>query len=364
MKWSLKIGQVAGIGVYVHWTFFLLLAWIAYVPAAAGADGAAMVQNVGFVLALFACVVLHELGHALTAQRFGVTTRDITLLPIGGVARLERIPEERLQEFWVAVAGPAVNVIIAGLLFVTLHVLGDIARAGEFTIVGGSFLAKLLWVNVALVLFNMLPAFPMDGGRVLRSLLATRMSRVKATHIAASIGQLMAILFGMLGVFSGQWMLLFIAMFVYLGAQGESHAVEMRAMFKGVLVRDAMIKRFQTLTEDDPVEAAVRESSLGLQRDFPVTAGHEIRGILFHQDVVRTSAEGSAHVRVGDIMRRDCLLVEDHEPLDRALDKMQSRGCGMVLVQRGGELVGLLSPEHLGQWVMLHSSHGERPPGA
>jgi Zn-dependent protease len=355
MRWSFKLGQIAGIGVFVHWTFFLLLAWIAYMHMAAGEDISTVLSGVAFVLALFGCVVLHEFGHALTARRFGCSTRDITLLPIGGVARLERIPEVPLQEFWVAVAGPAVNVVIAGVLFALLVVAGRTYQFTGITLVGGSFLAKLMWVNVALVLFNMLPAFPMDGGRVLRALLATQMTRVRATHLAATVGQAMAILFGVAGFMSGNWMLLFIAFFVYVGAQGESQAVEMRSIFKGYRVRDAMIRQFHALSKNDLVADAARESTVSHQKDFPVMDGKEITGLVFYRDVVKALAQGEGHHRVAEVMRRDCLLVGDDEPLDRALDKMHACGCPTLLVERQGELVGILSEEQLGQWLMLHS---------
>jgi CBS domain-containing protein len=296
----------------------------------------------------------------LTARRFGCKTRDITLLPIGGVARLERIPEIPIQEFWVAVAGPAVNVAIAGMLFGVLVLIGQTYQYTGITLVGGSFLAKLMWVNVGLVLFNMLPAFPMDGGRVLRALLATQMTRVKATHAAASVGQVMAILFGIGGFVSGNWMLLFIAFFVYVGAQGEAQAVEMRSIFKGYRVRDAMIRQFRTLNENNLVADAAEESSTSHQKDFPVTDGKRITGLLFHRDVVKALAQGDGNQPVADVMRRDCLLVDDNEPLHRALDKMNACGCPTLLVQRQNELVGMLSEEHLGQWLMLHSSVRQR----
>ena len=356
MRWSLKLGQIAGIGVFVHWTFFLLLAWIAYLHVAAGEDTAMVVRGVAFILALFACVVLHEFGHALTARHFGCKTRDITLLPIGGVARLERIPEVPLQEFWVAVAGPAVNVVIAGILFAVLAGLGQAYQYSGLTLVGGAFLVKLLWVNIALVLFNMLPAFPMDGGRVLRALLATQMTRVKATHIAASVGQFMAILFGIAGFLSGNWMLLFIAFFVYVGAQAEAQAVEMRSIFKGFQVRDAMIREFRTLSENDLVADATRESSTSQQKDFPVVDGTTISGLLLHRDLVNALAQGQGERRVAELVRRDCLVVQDNEPLDGVLDKMSACGCPTLLVQREHELVGILSQEQLGKWLMLHSA--------
>ncbi len=362
MKWSFKLVEVAGIGIFIHWTFLILIGWIIYAHVSAGDKAAVIVEGVSFVLALFACVVLHELGHALTARRFGVRTRDITLLPIGGVARLERIPEVPIQEFLIAIAGPAVNVVIAAGLFGVLVLLGAFSQISQVQVVGGSFLAKLMWVNLILVAFNMLPAFPMDGGRVLRSLLATRMPRVKATHIAASVGQVMAILFALAGLLiPGMLMLLFIALFVYLGAQGESHAAEMREVFRGARVRDAMLQRFLTLQESDPLELATREMAAGRQKDFPVTDGHEITGILLHRDVVKALAEGRAQSHVADVLCNRCPTVQADGPLDRAVDQMQAAGCSALLVESDGELVGLLTSEHLGNWMMLQSAWHERP---
>ena len=363
MRWSLKVAQVAGIGIFVHWTFLFLLAWVVYSYISAGDNLAATLEGVVFVLAIFACVVLHELGHALMGHHFGVKTRDITLLPIGGVARLETIPEIPMQEFWIAVAGPAVNVVIALVLLVVLLVAGDIARARDVTLVGGPFVGRLIAVNVMLVLFNLLPAFPMDGGRVLRALLALRMSRVRATHVAAGVGQLMAILFGIVGMFSGQWMLVFIALFVYLGAQGESHMAEMRALFKGARARDAMLTEFRVLHEDDPIES-VSQGPATPQRSFPVLDGKGPTGFLLYRDVADALARADHRARVGDLMRRDVLVVEDGDPLDRVIDQMQSRATPLAIVERNGELVGLLSQEQIGQWVMHHSSGaGSKGPG-
>ncbi len=189
MKWSLKLGSIDGIGVYLHWTFVLLIGWIFLGSLGAGRTPGEALAGVGFILALFACVLLHEFGHALTAKRYGVSTRDITLLPIGGVARMERIPEQPMQEFWVAVAGPAVNAVIAALLFLILLLLG---RADPMVAIGGipsGFLEQLMWVNLFIGAFNLLPALPMDGGRVLRALLSLRPGRLRATAIAANLGR-------------------------------------------------------------------------------------------------------------------------------------------------------------------------------
>jgi CBS domain-containing protein len=257
--------------------------------------------------------------------------------------------------------------VIAAVLLVFLMIAGELERARNVTLLGGPFLARLMVVNVMLVLFNLLPAFPMDGGRVLRALLAMQMPRVRATHVAASVGQAMAILFGIAGVFTGQWMLLFIAMFVYLGAQAESHMVEMRALFKGVRARDAMITRFRTLRPDESIRSVVEESSVSHQKNFPVVDGKTPLGVVLHRDLIAALSKSNEQVRVGDITRRDVLIVQDSDPLDRVIDEMQSLGQPLALVVRNRELVGLLSEEHIGQWVMLHSSLGKKqsqPPQA
>ncbi len=362
MKWSLKVGQVAGIGIFMHWTFLILLAWVAYANIAAGESTLLVMEGIGFILALFLCVVLHELGHALMARRYGVATRDITLLPIGGLARLERIPEAPWQEFWVAVAGPAVNVAIAAILCVVLLATGQPIRAVNLTLVGAPFLQGLLWVNVVLVLFNLLPAFPMDGGRVLCALLALKMPRVRATHVAADVGQMMAIVFGIAGFLGGNWILMFIALFVYLAAHGESQAVEMRSICKSYRVHDAMVRQFHALSADEPIGTAARDSLNFHQDDFPVMDGDRLYGVLLKRDLVKALASGASGRHVSEFARQDCPIIDEKDPLDRALDKMTAYSCPILLVQGNGQLTGLLSEEHLGQWMMYHSSVHERLP--
>lgn len=223
MKW--KLGVVSGIGIYVHWSFWLLPAWVLFTGSAGSLAGA--LAAIGFVFAIFGCVVLHELGHALMARRFDVGTRDITLYPIGGVARLERIPTRPSQELAIALAGPAVNVVIAGVLLVVLLALGFGSEGVVFSLTPAAFLASLFAVNVALVVFNMLPAFPMDGGRVLRAFLAMWLPYDRATEIAVRVGQAVAIALGVIGLFSSPTLIL-IAVFVFLAAQGELMSVRNR----------------------------------------------------------------------------------------------------------------------------------------
>ena len=355
MKWSIKICQIAGISIYVHWTFLILLAWIVAAHAADSGDMSKAVTGVVFVLAIFGCIVLHELGHALTAKRFGIRTRDITLLPIGGVARLERMPEDPTQELWVALAGPAVNIVIALVLFLCLWPTGGLQALSSVEQLEGSFFAQLMLVNVVLVVFNLLPAFPMDGGRVLRAVLAHRVDYVTATQTAATLGQMMAIFFGVLGFFVN-WFLLFIALFVYLGAEQESHMVQMRAMLGGVSVREAMVTRFRTLASEQPLSDVIDELLSGEQQDFPVVADGRLAGILTRAELLNAVGSGKTNSPVAEVMQADCKTVDELEMLQDVFARMQEQQCSTVPVTRNGELTGIITLENVGEWIMIQTA--------
>lgn len=355
-----RLGSVAGIEIYVHWSFLLLIGWILLSHLMQGHGLGAGIEGVVFILALFGCVVLHELGHALTARHYGVRTRDITLYPIGGVARLERMPERPIEELWVALAGPAVNVVIAALLFGVLWLAGPMPAVGSIHLVGGDFLAKLLSVNVMLAGFNLVPAFPMDGGRVLRALLAMRMDYVRATQVAASAGQGIAILFGFLGLFINPF-LIFIALFVFVGAQQEAYAAQTRSILSGVPVREAMMTRFTTLEADAPLSAAVHELIASGQQDFPIMRDGQLAGLLPRTLLLRGLAHGPGDAPIADVMVDASCSVDETEMLDAAFERMQQAPCPMLPVLRGTELVGLLTPENVSEWMMVQASLHARP---
>lgn len=361
MRWSWKLGTLLGVGIYVHWTFLLLVGWYLFMQLNQGASLPQAAVGIGFLLSVFACVVLHELGHATAARRFGIKTRDITLLPIGGLARLERMPEDPKQELWVAVAGPLVNVVIAALLLPVILLLPGLASEGGIPLLGGgSFLFNLAGVNVFLVIFNLIPAFPMDGGRVLRAVLAwVSGDYVRATQAAATVGQGVAIVFGLLGLMGGYPMLIFIALFVFVGAQEEARMVQMRSAFRGVPVRQAMMTQFRALQPGDSLEVAVQELLAGAQQDFPVVEGGQVVGVLLRADLMKALAEGRRDALVGDVVHRDGTVAEETEMLDGALERMRDNECSSVPVMRGGQIVGMITLENVGELAMIHSALGQ-----
>jgi Zn-dependent protease/CBS domain-containing protein len=356
MRWSWKLGEIAGIGVYIHATFLMLIGWVALSHWVVEHSAAAVVIGVLFILSLFGCVVLHELGHALTARRYGVRTRDITLYPIGGVARLERIPEKPRQELLVALAGPAVNVVIATALWLLLSSFGGFVPFSEIDVSRGPFLERLLLVNLFLAGFNLIPAFPMDGGRVLRALLATRLSYVRATEVAASVGQLMAFLFGFAGLVVGNPFLVFIALFVWLGASGEAAMAQMRSAFSGLPVSRAMLTEFAALAPGDPLSRAVELTLAGSQSDFPVLEEGKPVGVLGQGDLLAGLSKRGPDARVAEFMRPGVEVVDPHEMLDDVFARFQTQETRTLPVVRGGRVVGLLTPENLGEFVRIQAA--------
>ncbi len=354
MTWSFPIGRLLGSELRVHATFFLLLLWIG---AAAWLEGGApaAAENLVFILVLFACVVAHEYGHALMARRYGIATPDITLLPIGGLARLERMPERPGQEIAVALAGPAVNVAIWAVLVLGLGVGSDLGRLAAIEDAGAGFWARVAAVNLFLVLFNMLPAFPMDGGRVFRALLAMRLGRVRATRIAALAGQAMAFVFGFLGLTGGSPVLVLIAIFVFVAAQAESADVAMREAARGVGVRDAMITVYEALPEEATLADAAAALIRTTQHEFPVVDGRgRLAGFLTRQALIAALAEGRRSGPVAPVVRRDIPAVGPSARLERAVEAMARAGAPAVaVVAPDGRLLGYVTPENLGEFMMV-----------
>jgi len=359
MKWSWKFGTFAGITVYVHATFLLLLGWIALSHWMQYQSLLPTLLGVGFILALFLCVLLHEYGHALAARRFGIATKDITLLPIGGLARLERIPDKPDQELRVALAGPAVNVVIAALLGSYLFLTGHFEPLQQMGLTHGAILERIMFANLFLVGFNMIPAFPMDGGRVLRALLAKRMEYASATRMAARIGQGLAFVFGFLGLFTNPF-LVFIAFFVWIGAAQETAMAETKSVLCSVTAKDAMILEFRTLSPRDDLSLAVKLVLSGWQQDFPVVDQGRVVGMLLRADIIANLAGGGeAHASVRDAMRVDFPVASPAESLHSVFTRLHAAEAATVPVVENSRLVGLITLENMTEYMMVHVALSE-----
>lgn len=355
VRWAWKIATVAGIPVYVHSTFVVLIVFLFLSDWFDGRSVTAALGGLFFVIAVFVTIVLHEFGHAFAARRYGITTRDITLLPIGGVARLERMPDVPRQELWVALAGPAVNVVIAlatyavdRVAFATVPLMG--LEPGQ-----GAVLDRFFAVNVWLVVFNLIPAFPMDGGRALRALLAERFDYARATDIAATLGQGLALLLGFFGLFSNPF-LVFIALFVWMGATAEASAVTMRTVLAGVPVERAMMTEFHALGSGDSLRAAAQLVVAGSQRDFPVVDEATVVGILTRDTLISALADRGADSTVGEVMLTSFATVGPRDPLEAAFARLQSPECPMLMVMLEARLVGLLTADNIGEYVMMRGA--------
>lgn len=364
MRWSIRIARIAGIDMKIHVTFLLLLAWIGVTYYTQGGAPAAL-TGIVFILLLFACVVLHELGHALAARRYGIKTADITLLPIGGVARITRMPRDPKQELAIAAAGPAVSIAIALVLYAVLGGWGNLRDVLALENPRVAMLAKLLTANVWLVLFNLIPAFPMDGGRILRAVLAMRTSYTRATQIAASIGQAIAFAFGFLGLFYNP-LLVFIALFVYLGAAQEASMAQMRDVTERVPVSAAMITDFQALAPDSTLKDAIDILLRTSQHEFPVVdAGGRLAGVLTRDDLIAALAKLGLAAPVAQVMRTGVPEVDTETPVDQAFELMQEKQSPLVVVRReDGRLAGIVTPENVGELLLVNTAlRGRRPAG-
>ena len=356
MKWSWRIGRVAGITVYLHATLLILLVWVAHSYYAWRHRPGDVADAVLFIAAFFGIVLLHELGHALTARHFGIRTRDITIMPIGGLARMERMPTDPRQELKIAVAGPAVNVLLALVYFGALSPVSALVHPRELQPVGGHFLSSLVWANIAMAAFNLVPAFPMDGGRVLRSLLALRLSHKRATRIAVDVGQALAFAFGAIGLYTMNPILVFIALFVYLGADDEAELAEARSVLEGVPIRNVMITNFRSLAPDDTLQRAVEETLAGFHLDFPVVDGHRVVGILTRRDLLSALAQRSRATPVGDLMQTQFRTANPDEDAQDVFSRLEECECHSLPVVKEGRVLGMLTAENVHEFLRLQAA--------
>ncbi|HEX7122586.1 MAG TPA: site-2 protease family protein [Gemmatimonadaceae bacterium] len=356
MKWSWRIGRIAGIGIDVHATFAFLLAWVAVAEYQRTQSLAGMIDGLIFILAVFASVIAHEYGHALTARRYGVRTRNILILPIGGVASLERIPSDPRQELAIAVAGPMVTLGLVALFYLILRAIGaPMIPPTPDDFFALPFLARLMWINLYLAAFNVLPAFPMDGGRMLRAGLAMRFEYVQATRIAAHVGRAFALLFGIVGLAYNPFLVL-IAVFVWIGATGESWNVQLQSALRGLPVSSVMIRDLRVVHPHDTLSRAVDHLLAGFQQDFPVVDGQGVVGVLTRTDLVKALAQHGSDAPVHVAMRSDFQVAHPAEPLEEAFSRLQGSTVRTMPVVLNGTLLGVLTLDNVGEFFMVHGA--------
>ncbi len=339
--WSLRVATISGIPVRLHATFLLFLFWLGSVG---GIGGLAM------VVGLFLCVLLHEFGHALAARHYGIGTRDITLYPIGGLATLTGRMRPR-QELWVALAGPAVNVVLAAIIWASGRLVG--ATLHSDTLLGGLFAA-----NVVMAAFNMIPAFPMDGGRVLRALLARGFADDKATRIAAAVGQTIAAGLFLYGLLHGPGILALVAVFVFLGAGGESRSETIRAKLAGRRAVDAMRTRFLTLSHGARLESAAELLRESPQTDFPVVSNDTVIGLVSQNDIAQGLAQDGPEAYVAGRMRREPKTADPDAALEEVVELLTKDDPSPVLIVDEGRLVGMVGAEDVGRFLVREDATG------
>ncbi|GJM31068.1 MAG: protease [Saprospiraceae bacterium] len=374
MSGSLQIAKLFGIPVKIHWTFLLVFVWIGYVTYGKNGNlNLPVVLAVGFsLLALFTCVVLHELGHALTARRFGVDTRNILLLPIGGLAVLDRLPEKPAQEFYVAIAGPLVNIGLAAvfapfLLLLPNHHLKEITAyllnpdGNSFFYSDISFwsffLVGLVAINFAVALMNLFPAFPMDGGRVLRALLAIRLSRVRATYITTIIAQVSATALFFYGINFNNWLIVIISIFIFFSAFNELRAVRSNHRLAKGSVREAMRTRFTKLYQKDALNMAVNQMQSGLEKHFLVfDEWQTLKGILLKKDLLKAAkqAENSSIIPIDNYVHQKYVHLLPEDNLKQAVEKMYTSNCWLLPVVEKQKVIGVLDFAGVNHYLETH----------
>jgi Zn-dependent protease/CBS domain-containing protein len=360
MGGSFKIGRFSGIDVRVHWTFLLLLAFFAFLGYQNSGSLAGALTPIAGIVALFICVVLHEFGHSLVAQRLGIVVRSITLLPIGGVSNLESLPEKPSDEVKITLAGPLVNVVLAPIFFGAGLLLGAEPRMPTDLFGGigsvGQFFFYLGYLNVVLAVFNLIPAFPLDGGRVLRGALATRLGAPRATEIASRVGQLFAAAFFLVGLFGGNFLLALIGVFVFFGANGEAQMVKQRELTRGLNVSDVMgtKPRTETVTPYHTFGQVLDSVIHGYQEDFPVVDGDKLVGMITREEIMTAAHSPERYSSVRDLMKTNVPTISSQADLfEEGLRALQQSDLRALPVTENGELVGMLTIEDVGQARLL-----------
>lgn len=340
--------RVLGIPIRFHFTFLLLVAFL----LVTGFGGRTPMGYGLFVGGLFLSVLLHELGHHWITKRYGIQTLEVVMFPIGGLARLSRRPKPN-EELWIALGGPAVNVLLAlGFYFAAISRNPILSLSGIDKSTDENLATQLFLGNLALAAFNLLPAFPMDGGRILRAILSKFKPEVEATQFAALAGRMLAISLALYALLAGQYLVVFAAFFVYLGAAQEAAAALGRALTSGIPVRMAMVRTFHTLDHNSTIRDAVSLTLATAQQDFPVMHGTQVVGLLSRNRMVQALAADGADAYIAGCMDRSYMHLSPDADLAESLPSMAGAStCAFVM--DSDQLVGLLTPQNLSEFLLL-----------
>jgi Zn-dependent protease/CBS domain-containing protein len=354
MGWSLNIGKIFGINFRIHVTFFLLLFFIFISVLPQHGFQRSLLATL-FICAVFVCVLIHEVGHSLIARRFGKEAKSIMLLPIGGVAMMEEMPEKPDQEIVMAIIGPFINLLIAGVLYLFIGHWSGIGAPNLTPDSAKAFFAGLIGVNIMLAIFNLIPAFPMDGGRILRGLLAIRLDFVQATTTAVFIGQAIALFFLFFGIFFNWWLAI-IGLFLYIGAGSEKHQVILKSLLKNVPASEAMTTEFAALRPNDTLRKAIEHFHHGCQDDFPVLGDKGIEGVLTRERILASIHEKGLDVPVSEIMDRIFTSVNPKMPLDDVYKKLLLSRKTAVAVVDNNSVKGMICLDGISRYFMIKSA--------
>ncbi|GAA4272820.1 site-2 protease family protein [Aquimarina gracilis] len=359
MKGVLNLGKLFNVKIEVHWTFIFILLWVIFLELKSGGTLQNAMMSIVFIALLFTCVVFHEFGHILTARKFGVTAKKITLLPIGGVASMETIPENPKQELLISLAGPAVNIFIALILSLFINISfffdQDPKQLEEALshVTPQNLLIYLFSANIALAIFNFIPAFPMDGGRVLRAILAMKTDRVTATNIASGIGQFIALIFVFVGILYNPFLIL-IALFIFFGAYGENKMVRQLALLKGHKVHDAMLTNISVLKPDDTIKDAIELLLSGTEKNFVITQNSQIEGILYHQNIIKNSKKPD--IALQDVMDRSFTSIDVNADLKDIFKLINTEKRDFFVVKDNNALVGAIDLSNLSEFMLIQAN--------
>jgi Zn-dependent protease/predicted transcriptional regulator len=361
MKYSYQVGKLFGVPIRVHVTFLLLLLFVGlFAQQLVGISSGTFAMLM--IALIFACVVLHEIGHSLVARHFGVRVNSIILLPIGGVSQMEDLPDDPTEEILIGLAGPAVSVFLALCFLVMSRIVAPATPTPQqITFFSPNIFQNLFLINLMLAIFNLLPVFPMDGGRVVRGLLALRVSKLKATRIAVSIGQFFAIVLFFFGLLYNIWLAL-IALFIYMGATGEERATEMKVFLHDVPVSRAMLTDFEKISPDDTLAHVVDRMCHAAQDDFPVVAEDKTVGLLSKGLIYRALRDHPRETRVADIMQRDFIVACPTEQMFELFKKLSLSEPRVALVMDADRLLGIINLEQIGKYHMLCTQMGTSYP--